>query len=183
MELDEARVDTVALKGLALLRKSMTGVVQGEQHRLHEAKHDYYKNADITANRLVEEKDHLKFVQSKVDIKATSLRQFIEQLDKAKEILQAAKFRVRLKATKEEQKEISSYVEICESLVTSWEISVDLAKQRLHCWEFKHKRQTAIIAKLTAELVEAESQYRDVSEQLNLELDSLKAVSELLRQL
>ena len=180
---DQARLGAMALEGMALLRSGMTDLAQVEQHRIQEARHDYYRTIDTLGARLGEEKGHLKFIQGKVDMKALSLAQFMEQLAKAKVMLEGAKSSVGQQASDSKRSDTKSIVKSCEDLVESWEKNVDLAIQRLHYWEFKCNKQIDLVTKLTADLNKAESRYADVTEQFNSELKSLKAVSELLRNL
>ena len=178
-----AKLEKAAIEGLSLIRKQLAGVVEGEQAKLQEARHDAHNTANNLAIRLKKEKETLKLFQERVDEKAKSHVEMIEQHDKALTMLLAAKSEDLTSATDEEKEYRKTFIQRSETLVGSWYVNVDMARQRVECWEFKLRKQSTVVAKLSADLAAAESRYAAVVQQLDVEMGSLRAVSEFIRHL
>ncbi|KAG0616521.1 hypothetical protein M758_5G122000 [Ceratodon purpureus] len=177
------KLGKATLQGLSLIRKQVASFIEGEEAKLQEARHDSHQTANNLAIRLKKEKETLKFFQERVDVKTKSHGEMIEQHDKALMMLLAAKSEDLTLATNEEREYRKTFIQRSESLVASWYVNVDVARQRVECWTFKLNKQGTVVANVSADLAAAESRYAEVAEQLNVELGSLRAVSEFLRQL
>ena len=140
-------LDVGGVNALVHLRTIVSESVNAERMRLQAARHDAEKTVSNVRRRLAEEWERLKFIERKVREKSDSHDRAAAEFQRARDVLEAAKFDEGMPATKEQKISMKSFTKICENLVASWLENAGHAHSRLQAWEFKHKRQSERVEK------------------------------------
>ena len=179
----DSKLKTPALRGLLQVRGGVVPVVEREKNALKEALHIASLDLQERHRKILVELDRAKFVAHKCVEKTNVLRKAVEEYGWAYDVLQAAQSRAAAGRSTRNNASQNSFVEICETLVNSWAVNVQIAEDRLSGWEFKSKRQATIVSRVRNEFCAAETAANENRTKIHEDLNDLKALKNLLENL
>ena len=172
-----------AFSGLSLLRPAIESAVKAARNDLYQSLHDTKCGVSALKSKLIEEKERLKYVNRKLSGKKASHARAREGYERAQEVCAAAARHNNIHSEDQDQTTFHKlFVQNYERLEKSWCQNVQEAETRKKRWEFKVQRQQAVIDKLVINLAEAEKNYNIDCARIDLNLKSLQAVLDLLKQ-
>ena len=177
------RLGPAALSGLLLCRDRVAEVVESEQMKLQQARHDVFRRSDNLTARLKDEKEKLRMFQRKAAEEGANVDRMLRQYKRAHDALYEVRSE-RSRSGMDENKPHNAFtLQMCEHLVSSWSANLATARARQAPWEFKCNRQVELVSKVATDLDLAKTRYNQVREQIDGEVDSLKAALDFLRHL
>ncbi|KAG0595200.1 hypothetical protein M758_UG148500 [Ceratodon purpureus] len=165
-----------AISAIVMLRATISNAVENERTRLVMARYEVGKPPGLICRRLAEERDPLKIIDRKVAEKSGSHDRAAMQYQRARDMLNDAKFGINLAATKEQKNANQSVAKTCDELVEAWVQNVGVAYARLESWELKQNQQKERVASVLAELNAAENLQKQKQAILDNSLRHLQAL-------
>lgn len=172
-------VDKV-LPGLCALRSGIIPLVQAEQMKLQEARHLAYATVSKKKNILRTEKERSRTLTRKISEKREQYEQAMGKYEHSRTVLVVAMGECGSGNGVEEKRSNNIILRNCEALVNSWYDQVQASRNRVAEWEFKKERHGVMLARIRAQLHEAEIAYRTTCETLDADHAHLRAVLDVL---
>ncbi|KAG0601200.1 hypothetical protein M758_11G092000 [Ceratodon purpureus] len=169
--------------GLALLRHAIETAVKNARNDLCMSSHDKKCEVSNLKSKLAEEKARLKYMNRKLSEKTDSHVRARQEYDYARGVCVNARQNEGIVLDANHISAHKIFVRNCEVLEKSWAQNLELAEARRNSWEFKARRQTELITKMTANLEDAEKLYRDSCAEVDNNIANLESVMLLLAQL
>ena len=176
-------VFAAAVSGFSVVRPALLEVVEAEIMKLRQTRHDKFALVATSQGRLEQEKERLKFMERKVAEEKRSHDRASEEHERAQQLLIAARADEANLTTPEEKIARAGFTRICDSLVRSVAHNLQSISYRHAGWDFKVNRQTALVAKLEAEVATTRADYRTTCSIIDAQIVKLSASVDLLDQL
>ena len=175
-------VNVRALSGLKQVRTGIAAIIQKKRYSLKEALHTESLALRKRHHRVFEENDRAKYVTRKCVEKTSEHNKAFGEYERACEVLRTAltDFPTIKSAGEPTQK---PYIRNFESLVNSWAKNVQVTEENLSSWEFKSKSQATMVARVSKEFRAAETAANESRKKIHEDLEELKALEGLLRDL
>ena len=172
-----------AMRGMLLVQSGMDDLVDTERNKVMEARHEALNKLRQSRERVKAEKERLKYVERKLVENRDSHNRVIAEFESARNVLSAAKLEEAETDNVQPKREAKAVLRICENLCKSLENSIAVSATRLAGWDFKNRRQTALIERLSEELSKEQDRYFIACNVFIGRLDHLQALKDLLAQI
>ncbi|KAG0593968.1 hypothetical protein M758_UG036200 [Ceratodon purpureus] len=172
------------VSGLSVVRPAVLEILDSKIMKLRESRHDGFNVVAIAQRRLDEEMERLDFVTRKVHEKNESYEKASAEHNRARDMLALAiidESNVNSADRKQSTRIFST--RICESLVQSWADNAMIADQSRGAWDFKFRRQSALVAKMQTDMTATRVTYRGSCTVIDAEIAHLHATIEFLNSL
>ena len=171
------------LKAMMDMRVTMMGSLEHERSRLTMSCLDVGKTVKDIRRRLHGERDRMRYIERKVAEKYDSHDRARQQFLRARQVLETASID-DFGPTRSVQKEaVKSFIAICEEALQTWHDNCGHSHSRLQSWEYKLKRQTERVTKITEELARAEVIAKEKHRHLDNSLKRVQALMSFLGSL
>ena len=168
------------LPGLCALRPGIIPLIEAEQKRLQETRQLAYDKMIKGKARCREEAERVRQIGTIVEDRMTTHTRAVDKYEHARRVLITAMNDVGNSAVVDGKVPTHNYIRNYEALVNSWYENVRIARSRLDEWELKSECQSVLMGRLKGELNQAEIEYRNTCEALDVQIAHLRAVTNVL---
>ena len=171
------------LPALNVLRPGIIPLVEAEQRKLQETRHNAYAAVSKLKTRCREEKERAVQISRKVEERMVTHARAVQEYERARRVLVATMGEAENNACINGKQPHSNIIRNCEALVNSWYSNVKEARNRLQEWQLKSERHSIFMDRLKGEVTQAENDYRSTCESLDAKLAHFSAVTEFLQHI
>ena len=151
--------------------------------KLRESRHDGFNVLATAQGRLDEEMERLDFFTRKLHEKNESKDKASGEHNRARDMLTMALLDESNINTAERKLSKRSFTRMCESMVQTWADIAAMADQSRAAWDFKLRRQSALVAKMQSDMGTTRANYRGSCTVIDAQIAHLHATLDFIKQL